>query len=1272
MKTRKGQHRPHQQQQEQQTDPISSHLGQMFRRNCLALRKSRRTFPSFDATDGTPDDTVEQSLSQEVVATANSGPCKKKKKRKKKKRVDGASTASASQGENENASTVAASSSFSVTEDLDTKSTMDHSVEALDESVKNHDNKTKQETIARPSLESLPSDDEDDDELMARKVSSRCGGDSRRRGEISPSRFFDQIKPQDSNTVANTRLNESNLLSCSQGGGRLGNGSTTTASSSQKLPSRHNHTSFHPANDRSYVHSRRQGHHSSALFSPTHEQVPEDSTSTQEDDYAKGDAMKDPLQLPYLIASSNDHALFGTKRQSYGGEAATYLSLNRSIHDSAARSNDNATLLNISDLDRVRSLFSEWLDQKFWDDTTSTIQQDWDSFLEFCNDRTHGQEKATGISMQELLDIASSIECEVCRTETLAEVNRLFGEPAETGSSCANEENSTSDKTLARKSPVVVLNPSVLENKSASSAGLEVGVEAAFDYVALEEGHHLPNCSIDSPPIVDDDDCDDATVLQLVESNISFVTAVSDSTRQKQPQGLKTNANNASSSKLFLYLQPLTIKHLENFVQDWLTLGVEEDVVVSMSIYQRDKDYDEEDHTDASQNVGGRVGANSAPVLMSTGELHFLKKRIMEQLNDFTKSRNDMDHVKQRLIQHWDEISPTLSTAMNLEYAGYSVLKSCDDYCDRYVMECILPILSGQLSVPSHSFPDLQISLWTLYLGALAQTSHASDVYYGRLEDELADQQGVLPKIFVSAPMRALYRDLVQEKVIVMSDLAARITKELNDRVMKEWYTRVVWQDSKAEGGSDKSKALDMDFHDLLKELTEWTVAIQGSRMSTINRARYMQIEKVLEILQLIVDPLSSEFASVEPFFTRERKIYFESLLSNIHHAYGVKRRMRLIEKEDIVSMAFGAILMWRHVRIAQSRMIISVSIPPLPLPLYHWMMFSDDLGPYELGGTSSPCWSGWGGRRRVTCMLAGLAYVWLRERCNEWKSEVAERELITDFEVGTSSGASQKQSDDVVLDDAVVANSSRRKKKKKNKGATFDESHLDARSDEQEEGKLQNLADRKMTSGAIALEPSMLDSVSRFRDALGGGFCEEKSIDVAIISATYPLEVADTNADEFESDEKELAPISGSDEADTKGEEVDSDEKEQALIVGIDEAGTRPEEVASDEKEQVVISGIDEADIKAEEVALEEKEQALISGIDAGLESNDNIGIELNWEKAKNEGAEVVGFAIGNHESYVAVQDEDETWSAHDFLIERLVKVLSDPESRNIVVILR
>jgi hypothetical protein len=77
------------------------------------------------------------------------------------------------------------------------------------------------------------------------------------------------------------------------------------------------------------------------------------------------------------------------------------------------------------------------------------------------------------------------------------------------------------------------------------------------------------------------------------------------------------------------------------------------------------------------------------------------------------------------------------------------------------------------------------------------------------------------------------------------------------------------------------------------------------------------------------------------------------------------------------------------------------------------------------------------GGKRRVMCVLAGLVYRWLEDRCMEWKAELAEKELLTDFGLAKSISASTQSASGQCNNANKASKSGKRNKKKKNKAAS-------------------------------------------------------------------------------------------------------------------------------------------------------------------------------------------------------------------------------------------
>jgi hypothetical protein len=319
----------------------------------------------------------------------------------------------------------------------------------------------------------------------------------------------------------------------------------------------------------------------------------------------------------------------------------------------------------------------------------------------------------------------------------------------------------------------------------------------------------------------------------------------------------------------------------------------------------------------------------------------------------------------------------------------------------------------------------------------LANTFHACDNYYKKLED-VADQNGTLPMIFTNAAMRKLYGDLIGDKVKEWEAIGGNINASLSSRAVMERYTRSIWQENHAKTLTDDWKELDGDFQEMIKFLTGCISVINEQRLSAVARKRRKEMEALLEKLLDIVKPLQNQYEAVRQHFTKDLRDYFSNLLSSVELAHEIQKQMRLAEWKDIANLAFGLILMWRHVRIVKVCVVISPSTPALPLPLSQWMMQSPlTMDPSELSPEASLCWPGEGGKRRIRCILAGLTYFWLQERCIEWKSETVAQELLTDVDMELSTHQIPANGAIVGTKSGIASNSSKRNKKKKGKSSS-------------------------------------------------------------------------------------------------------------------------------------------------------------------------------------------------------------------------------------------
>jgi hypothetical protein len=144
--------------------------------------------------------------------------------------------------------------------------------------------------------------------------------------------------------------------------------------------------------------------------------------------------------------------------------------------------------------------------------------------------------------------------------------------------------------------------------------------------------------------------------------------------------------------------------------------------------------------------------------------------------------------------------------------------------------------------------------------------------------------------------------------------------------------------------------------------------------------------------------------------------------------------------------MATGVVLMWRQMRLMTSRMMLSSNIQPLPLQLKRWMLQEhqyDEWPSTSLAHHSQYCRAGCGGKRRVHCIMAGLIYNWLEERCKEWNAELAEQELLGTFgmedttETSAISATTNNSSTPANNPTTTKASKSSRRKKKKKSAAS-------------------------------------------------------------------------------------------------------------------------------------------------------------------------------------------------------------------------------------------
>ena len=710
----------------------------------------------------------------------------------------------------------------------------------------------------------------------------------------------------------------------------------------------------------------------SHLNSPTHEWVPSEGATSQKE-RPPGDVIKNPLELPFLL------------RWDHSDNSLTTTTINGSLISAIEATKDP------SYFEKTLTFFEEWskqLDHKKNDDD-SQRQKDYASFLQFLQARLESGGQPLGIPLADLKESCTWIDCPTCREDATTAFEQMQSRFEETKKS-------------------VVLNPLCLSDPLAHK--VDTCIETAFDYVALEEGNHTPTQKLleeqhESLP-VDLDVCLSFTISEP---------------KQKKNAG-------AGTSKHF-FLERFTSKHLDALVEKWLPCGIDQDVMVTTEVVN-------EANISTDSTRKSTSSYPQAAIFLQNDEFHTMQQKVLENEKDIKMSLDELESIERDMLDEMSKFSSINDS--NLQFGAYKWIKDCDNTCKGY-MEKILEILRLTTSERSDDLAGLQMKLWTSYCDALNKTFKACDSFYTVVQ-AMANQRGVIPKIFVNAPLRKEFQTLVEEKVRVWTEVGKIFTNLLTNRVLKEWCTWSVWRNSRSKAPEDQS--LDTDCHDLVKELSEWTETIFQYSIPKIQESLMNQTEHLLELLQKIVEPLASEYEMVEKYFSKEQNMFFASLRSNILLAHGVRKQMRLIDQTEVENMSTGVILIWRQMRIMQSRMILPLETQ-LPLQVRRWMLQDEQkLDDWRLGAPamSNESWSHHtncracpnGGKQRILCVLAGLVYRWLGDRYMEWKAEVAERELLTDFDFADlaaptySNGAGQSNSA------TKGGKSSKRNKKKK------------------------------------------------------------------------------------------------------------------------------------------------------------------------------------------------------------------------------------------------
>ncbi|KAL3923480.1 MAG: hypothetical protein SGILL_001636 [Bacillariaceae sp.] len=653
-----------------------------------------------------------------------------------------------------------------------------------------------------------------------------------------------------------------------------------------------------------------------------------------------------------------------------------------------------------STISSSRELFYEWLDQAFLTAPSSAnggtingasaqqLEKDWNSFLNFCQERALSEDNTKAIPLADVMELARRIDCRNCREDTLGVIQRFAG----------GALNAPTD-SLQR----LVMDPSCLEPNKAPS--VDTDVEEAYKYQALEEGHYQTA----SKSAGDYDNDDDGKNLSF------FVTEKPAANRCSEVDSIRGgDGGNIQHKVSRLQLMPVALDatNFETFLRDWLPLGIDENSLVDTSIST--------DTEEVTREMKGAVGSGSDTVQVSPQFVSECKREVTKQMDGYLDAVSDMADrpMEVQLVSEIENVRHTLAPQQNIHYGAFQVLNNCDKMCDQYIKEHLLDkIMYAEDSFLHESQVDLEMKTWTRFLDVLTDIFMATEDFYKSIEHNFLDQNGVVEPIYLNSELRTKFGEVVEGKTRSATALGTEMKESLkNKSVMKERFTRAIWA-SAYVGKLDQGKLgalfdLEDEVNELFDLLLEWMHVVHGRRMSSIRREQRTARDQVLDKVEEIVPHLERAYNETETQFSPEQQRHFQTVLATMKLRRGapLSSQMQIQENVKVFNLVKGVILMWRHVRFMKQRELHS-SVPSLPLPLKQFMMDSHDPTDIDALHRDSSCGHGWGGERRVRCIVAGVFYSWLASLCSEWKSECAAQELMADFDLEVTAPASDSGS---------------------------------------------------------------------------------------------------------------------------------------------------------------------------------------------------------------------------------------------------------------------
>jgi hypothetical protein len=644
-----------------------------------------------------------------------------------------------------------------------------------------------------------------------------------------------------------------------------------------------------------------------------------------------------------------------------------------------------------------RNMLYQWMDRICPDvpvdrnGCSNKAEKDWTSFLEFC------EQHISGIPLRDVVQIAEKIDCRSCQRETLDIISRMVARTVK-----------STDSAQLKLTPIVTMNPRYLAAPTTTTkhgyAQNDDEVEDSFAYMLMEEGCLPPYDQQDD----DSDDHEKGNETGALTFHLSFAFVGNDTTKSISDKGSKENSLMAEAAAYRLFPKSLDTTSLDSFIEDWLPAGISECSI-------KDETHDTSEQTLLPPEQTGS--------LIFTPSQDFNKNVITDCLDEFCQ-HIDSD-VEVRVREEIDKVANNFESGAG-HYTAFGLLQGCDNMCNTYVKDQLIPILLyAEEKIHSDGDKPNEIEVWTSFLTAIWETYESCQAYYSSVEEEVVDQNGVIPSMFVNVKARDLCFQFVSKKIETMTSMGIRIKSMKDRRVMKRQLTEGFWLHSIVkEKRKDEFIDLGNDCSNLIVSIIEWTQFVHARRMKELRSEQRNKRESMREQIKEILEPLTNLFLDIDQYLTTEERDRVGEYCQSAKEVVNAQvSTMASHEYSKVFLAALSTVLMWRACRIGEQRMLQSRAPKP-PFLIQQWMLDeNDDLGSTTLDPTWTLCGHGWGGKRRLRCILAGLMHRWLSERCIEWKSETAAHELLANFDTELNSSTQ-----------TGVGNSSKLPKKNKKK----------------------------------------------------------------------------------------------------------------------------------------------------------------------------------------------------------------------------------------------